>query len=71
MTAREIFNQCVEEQLFARRPRGKVWAGSAALENATGVEGRGKKFREAADPLVPFFFRSFRISKIFSYIISL
>lgn len=48
----------VEGQLFARRPLGKIWAGSAALENATGVEGCGKKFQKAADP-------PFRISNFF------
>lgn len=49
----------VEEQLFARRPLGKICAGRAALENATGVEVCGKKFQKAADP-------PFRISNFFS-----
>lgn len=45
----------IGKQLFARRPLEKIWAGRAALENATGVEWCGKKFQEAADPPVPFF----------------
>ena len=49
----------VEKQLFARCPLGKIWAGSAALENATGVGRCGKKFQKAADP-------PFRISNFFS-----
>lgn len=51
----------IVKQLFARRPRGKIWTGRAALENVTDVEGCRKKFREAADPSVPFF-------QIFPYI---
>lgn len=45
----------IDKQLFARRPLGKIWAGRAALENVTGVEGCGKRFRKVADPPVPFF----------------
>lgn len=45
----------IGKQLFARRPLGKIWARSAALENATGVGRCGKKFQEAVDPSVPFF----------------
>jgi hypothetical protein len=48
----------VEEQLFARCPLGKIWAGSAALENATGVEGCGKGFQKAVTEL-PAIFQKF------------
>lgn len=45
----------IGKQLFARRPLGKIWAGRAALENATGVEGCGKKFGKAVAPTVAIF----------------
>lgn len=45
----------VEEQLFARCPLGKIWAGWAALENAFIRDAMGKKFQMAAVPPVSIF----------------
>jgi hypothetical protein len=42
-------------ELFARCPRGKIWPGSAALENAFICGAVEKKFQKAAVPPVPIF----------------